>query len=104
MGLPMVVPALDFEGSAGMMISIPVWFVGGMLTGLISPGKTFVEPVVAVFLVAIPTAFLLFRSQTVKTMPWWMYALMSALGVLFTLIGAYLGERIQMGPPPKAAD
>lgn len=104
MGLPMVVPALDFEGSAGMMISIPVWFIGGMLTGLISPGKTFVEPVVAVFLVAIPTAFLLFRSQTVKTMPWWMYALMSALGVLFTLIGAYLGERIQMGPPPKAAD
>lgn len=104
MGLPMVVPALDFEGSAGMMISIPVWFVGGMLTGLISPGKTFVEPVVAVFLVAIPTAFLLFRSQTVKTMPWWMYALMSALGVLFTLIGAYLGERIQMGPPPKASD
>ncbi len=104
MGLPMVVPALDFEGSAGMMISIPVWFVGGMLVGLISPGKTFVEPVVAVFLVAIPTAFLLFRSQTVKTMPWWMYALMSALGVLFTLIGAYLGERIQMGPPPKATD
>lgn len=104
MGLPMVVPAFDFEGSAGMLISIPVWFVGGMLVGLISPGKTFIEPVVAVFLVAIPTAFLLFRSQTVKTMPWWMYALMSALGVLFTLIGAYLGERIQMGPPPKATD
>ncbi len=104
MGLPMVVPAFDFEGSAGMLISIPVWFVGGMLVGLISPGKTFIEPVVAVFLVAIPTAFLLFRSQTVKTMPWWMYALMSALGVLFTLIGAYIGERIQMGPPPKAAD
>ncbi len=33
-----------------------------------------------------------------------MYVLLSALGVLFTLIGAYIGERIQMGPPPKAAD
>jgi cation transport ATPase len=104
MGLPMVVPAFDFEGSAGMIMAIPVWFVAGLLVGLISPGKTFIEPVVASFLIAIPTAFLLFRSQTVKTMPAFMYVLMGALGVLFTLIGAYLGERIQMGPPPKAAD
>ncbi len=104
MGLPMVVPTLDFEGSAGMLIAIPVWFVGGLLVGLISPGKTFIEPVVAVFLIALPTAFLLFKSQTVKTMPAFMYVLMSALGVLFTLIGAYIGERIQMGPPPKVAD
>jgi len=104
MGLPMVVPAFDFEGSAGMRIAIPVWFLGGMLIGLISPGKTFIEPMVAVFLVAIPTAFLLYVNQTVKTMPAFMYVLLSALGVLFTLIGAYIGERIQMGPPPKAAD
>src|SRR5690606_18063601 len=58
MGLPMVVPALDFEGSAGMLVAIPVWFLGGILVGLISPGKTFIEPVVAAFLIAIPTAFL----------------------------------------------
>ena len=101
MGLPMVVPAFDFEGSAGMLVAIPVWFMGGILVGLISPGKTFVEPVVAVFLVAIPTAFLLNASQTVKTMPSFMYVLMSALGVLFTLIGSYIGERIQLGPAPK---
>jgi hypothetical protein len=80
------------------------WFLGGMLIGLISPGKTFIEPMVAVFLVAIPTAFQLYVNQTVKTMPAFMYVLLSALGVLFTLIGAYIGERIQMGPPPKAAD
>jgi predicted nucleic acid-binding Zn ribbon protein len=104
MGLPMVVPAFDFEGSAGMIVAIPVWFIGGLLIGLISPGKTFIEPVVAAFLIAIPTAFLLHRSQTVKTMPAFMYVLMSALGVFFTLIGSYVGERIQMGPAPKAAD
>ncbi|MCA9629589.1 MAG: hypothetical protein KC766_18065 [Myxococcales bacterium] len=103
-GLPIVVPMLDFEGSAGMVVAIPVWFVGGMLVGLISPGKTFIEPVVAAFLIAMPTAFLLFGNQTVKTMPAFMYALMSAVGVLFTLIGAYIGERIQMGPPPKVAE
>lgn len=104
MGLPMVIPAFDFEGSAGMLVSVPVWCIAGMLVGLISPGKTFIEPVVATFLVAMPTAFLLFQFQTVKTMPPFMYVLMSALGVLFALIGAYIGERIQMGPPPKAAD
>jgi cation transport ATPase len=104
MGLPMVVPAFDFEGSAGMLVAIPVWFIGGILIGLISPGKTFIEPVVATFLIAIPTAFLLFRGQTVKTMPAFMYLLMGALGLMFTLIGAYLGERVQMGPPPKATD
>ena len=61
-------------------------------------------PMVAVFLVALPTAFLLHAGQTVKTMPSFMYALMSFLGVVFTLIGSYIGERIQMGPPPKSSD
>jgi hypothetical protein len=103
-GVPMVVPLVDFEGSAGMLVSIPVWFVGGMLVGLISPGKTFIEPVAAAFLVAMPTAMFLFQTQTVKTMPSFMYILLSVLGVLFTLIGAFIGERIQMGPPPKTAD
>jgi hypothetical protein len=100
-GLPMVVPVFDFEGSAGMLVSIPVWFLGGILIGLISPGKTFIEPVAAVFLVAIPTALYLYSNQTVKTMPAFMYVLMSVLGILFTLIGSYIGERVQMGPPPK---
>jgi hypothetical protein len=103
-GLPMVVGALDFEGSNGMIVAIPVWFVGGMLLGMISPGKTFIEPVVASFLVAIPTVFWLAHSQTVRTMPLFMYVIMAAIGVMFTLIGSYIGERIQMGPPPKPAD
>ncbi|HVY45143.1 MAG TPA: hypothetical protein VHB21_04650 [Minicystis sp.] len=103
-GLPMVVGSLDFEGSNGMVVSIPVWFVGGMLLGMISPGKTFIEPVVASFLVAIPTVFYLVRTQTVRTMPLFMYIIMAGIGVMFTLIGAYIGERIQMGPPPKHAE
>jgi DNA-directed RNA polymerase subunit RPC12/RpoP len=102
-GLPMVVSALDFEGSAGMMLVIPIWFVSGMLVGLISPGRTVLEPVVATFLVAMPTAFLLFNGQTVKVMPAFMYVLMSALGILFALIGSYVGERIQVGPSTASA-
>jgi hypothetical protein len=110
-GLPMVVTKLDFEGSNGMAICIPVWFTGGLLLGMISPGKTFIEPVVASFLVAIPTVFYLTGipystpgMQTVHTMPTFMYVVMAGIGVLFTLIGSYLGERIQMGPPPKVAE
>lgn len=99
-GLPRVVPLFDFEGYAGMMMAIPVWMMGGALVGLISPGRTFIEPVAAAFLVALPTAFLLFDGQTVKIMPGFMYVLFSALGLLFTLVGAYAGERIQMGPEP----
>lgn len=103
-GLPMVVPMLDFEGSNGMTVAIPVWFTGGLLLGMISPGKTFIEPVVASFLVAMPTVFYLEHGQTVRTMPVFMYVIMAMIGVMFTLIGAYLGERIQMGPPPKTAE
>jgi hypothetical protein len=103
-GLPMVVTALDFEGSNGMLLSIPVWFLGGMLVGMISPGRTFVEPVVAAVFVVIPTVAYLVSSQTVRTMPLFMYVIMGAIGVMFTMVGSYLGERIQMGPPPKPAE
>jgi hypothetical protein len=103
-GLPMFVTVLDFEGGNGMLVSIPIWFTGGLLVGLISPGKTFIEPVVASFLVAVPTVFYLVRSETVRQMPIFMYVIMGLIGVLFTLIGAYIGERIQMGPPPKKAE
>ncbi len=103
-GLPMVVTALDFEGGNGMAVCIPVWGVGGMLVGMISPGRTFIEPVVASFLVAIPSTYLLVQSQTVRTMPTFLYMILAAIGVMFTLIGAYAGERIQLGPAPKLSE
>ncbi|MFO0675357.1 MAG: hypothetical protein U0169_02410 [Polyangiaceae bacterium] len=103
-GLPRVVTALDFEGGNGMTVCIPVWFAGGLLVGMISPGRTFVEPVMASFIVAIPSTFWLVQSQTVRTMPTFLYVIMAAIGILFTLIGAYIGERIQLGPPPKPAE
>ncbi|MBS2017334.1 MAG: zinc ribbon domain-containing protein [Deltaproteobacteria bacterium] len=103
-GLPRIVTLIDFEGGNGMIVCVPVWFLGGLLVGMISPGRTFIEPMVASFVVAIPTTFLLIQSQTVRTMPTFLYVVMSAIGVMFTLIGAYIGERIQLGPPPKAAE
>jgi hypothetical protein len=103
-GLPMVLPMLDFEGQNGMLVCIPVWFLGGLLVGMISPGRTFVEPALASMLVAIPSTFLLIASQTVRTMPVFLYLIFAGIGILLTLIGAYIGERIQLGPPPKTAE
>ncbi len=103
-GLPRIVTLLDFEGGNGMIMCVPVWFLGGLLVGMISPGRTFIEPMVASFVIAIPTTFLLIQSQTVRTMPTFLYVVMSAIGIMFTLIGAYIGERIQLGPPPKPAE
>ncbi len=103
-GLPMVITALDFEGGNGMLVCVPVWFLGGLLVGMISPGRTFIEPVVASFVVAIPSTFILVENQTVRLLPTFLYVIMAVIGVLFTLIGAYIGERIQLGPPPKPAE
>lgn len=103
-GLPLVITKLDFEGGNGMAVCIPVWFVGGLLVGMISPGRTFIEPMIASLLVAIPTTLLLQHSQTVREIPDFLYVILAAIGVLFTLIGAYVGERIQLGPAPKTAE
>ena len=69
-----------------------------------TPPEPPIEPAVASLIVAIPTTFLLIQSQTVRTMPLFLYLIFAAIGILLTLIGAYIGERIQLGPPPKTAE
>jgi hypothetical protein len=103
-GLPIVVKKLDFEGSAGMMMAIPVWFASGFLVGLISPGRTFAEPLCGTAVVAVPTVWFLIGTETVKTMPFFLYVLFAAAGVFFALLGSFAGERVQMGPPPRTFD
>ena len=53
------------------------------------------------FIVAIPTTYFLVQSQTVRTLPTFLYVVMAGIGVMFTLIGSYAGERIQMGGAQK---
>lgn len=97
-GLPRVILAFDFEGSAGMLVGVPTWFVVGLLVGLIAPRGSLVELTLATVFVVAPTAFVLFRDQTVKTMPAVLYGVMGVIGVLFAVIGAHLGERRQHAP------
>ena len=100
--LPRFVTTLDFEGGNGMTVCIPLWFVGGFLVGLISPGRVYIEPVVASFIVALPTTMWLVDSQTVRTLPTFLYMIMAVIGILFTLIGSYMGERMHSPASSKA--
>jgi hypothetical protein len=97
-GLPNLIPLLDFEGSAGILVAIPTWFVGALLVGLSAPGKRLFEPVVATLVIAVPTVTLLYRGQTVKTLPLFVYLLLAMVGLLFALLGAHAGERLQVSP------
>ena len=37
-GLPYVISTFDPQGLPGLLISVAVWFVGGIVVGIISPG------------------------------------------------------------------
>lgn len=93
--LPTALKVVDFEGGNGMALCIPVWFAGGLVVGFLSRDRAFIEPVVACIVVAAPTTLLLVRSQTVRTMPTFLYVIMATIGVMFSLIGAYVGERLR---------
>lgn len=94
--LPMVIDAYDPQGLAGLMISAAIWFVGGIIVGAISPGRTFVEPTVAALIVVVPTLLWIdFRSDVYKLSLMAM-SVSGMLGVMVTLMGSFFGEKIQM--------
>jgi hypothetical protein len=92
-----------------MLVAIPTWFVGGLLVGLLAPLRAWLgwggwlELVLAMLLVATATSFLLFEGQTVKTMPAVLYGALAFVGLLFAVIGAHFGQRMQAGAPRPAA-
>jgi hypothetical protein len=96
-GLPMVIWAFDPMGLAGLLISVLVWFVGGMAVGLISPGKTFVEPAAGALFAVVPTISYLATITPAGFQPSFLaYIVCALLGVMISLLGAFLGEKLQM--------
>jgi hypothetical protein len=95
--LPLIIRTFDPQGLAGLGISVVIWFVGGIVMGLISPGKTFLEPAVGAAIAAIPTIAYQ-RAITPEGFEPSMLAYIVAglLGIMISLFGAYIGERIQM--------
>ena len=96
--LPRVITTFDPQGMSGLLISVGVWFVGGIAVGIVSPGKTFVEPAVGALLAALPTiSYLALITPAGFQPPMLAYIVLALLGVMIALLGAFVGERLQMG-------
>jgi hypothetical protein len=102
--LPRVISSFDPQGISGLILSVPVFFVGGIVMGLISPGKTFVEPAVGAMLAAIPTLGVVsMRTPEGAFEPTLLaYIVCAVMGIMTALFGAFLGERVQMLGGAKA--
>jgi hypothetical protein len=105
-GLPLVISSFDPQGLPGLLISVAVWFVGGIVVGIVSPGKTFVEPAVGALIAVIPTVSYLAITTPDGFQPTLLaYIVTALLGVMIALFGAFLGEKLQMNSrgPSKPA-
>lgn len=101
-GLPYVIPSYDPQGVPGLLMSIAIWFFGGIAVGIFSPGRTFVEPAVGALMAAIPTLGYLSYITPPGFQPTILaYLVGGMLGVMISLFGAFLGERIQMSGQAK---
>ncbi len=93
--MPKVFSRFDPEGMAGIFISIALWFIGGTIVGLVSPGKTFIEPAVGALFSVVPTVIYLSHVTKVLEAPLITYIVGGVMGVFVSLFGALLGEKLQ---------
>jgi len=90
------IPNFDPQGLPGLMISVGIWFLGAVLVGVISPGKTFLEPAVGAAIAVIPTIVYLEATTPEGFEPTVLaYTVTALFGVMLALFGAFLGEKLQ---------
>lgn len=94
---PKIIPGYDPQGWGGLAVSLLVWLSGGFVIGVVSPGRTFAEPAVAALVAAIPTIGYLMWTTPEGLGPGLLeYIVAGALGVMLSLFGAFLGEKVQV--------
>jgi len=101
--LPMAIDAYDPQGGEALAVSVGVWLIGGLIVGLISPGKTFLEPAAGALIAVVPTIWWLV--QTTPSGPEHLgggfslnmptYIAGALAGGVISVFGAFLGEKIQ---------
>lgn len=94
--LPLVIEAYEPEGLAALVISAGIWFVGGAFVGFISPGRTFLEPTVGALVAVVPTLLWIDYISIVDKLSLMAMIVGGMLGVMITLMGGFLGEKLQM--------
>jgi hypothetical protein len=96
-GLPYIISSYDPQGLGGLMVSLAIWFCGGIVVGLVSPGKTYVEPAVGALLAVVPTVGYVYMITPPGFQPTLLaYIVGGMLGVMIALLGAFVGEKVQM--------
>ncbi len=102
--LPFVISTFDPQGLPGLLISVVVWFFGGIVVGFVSPGKTFVEPAIGALIAVIPTVSYIAVTTPDGFQPSLLaYVVTAMLGVMISLFGAFIGEKLQMGSRDRTA-
>jgi uncharacterized membrane protein YhdT len=100
-GLPLVIKSFDPQGLPGLLISVVVWFFGGIVVGFVSPGKTFIEPAIGALIAVIPTVTYLALTTPDGFQPTLLaYVVTALLGVMISMFGAFIGEKLQMSARP----
>jgi hypothetical protein len=94
--LPRMIYSFDPQGLPGLMLSVPVFFVAGLIMGMVSPGKTYVEPAAGSMLAAGPTLMLVAVRTPEGFEPTVLaYIVCAVMGVMMALFGAFVGEKLQ---------
>ncbi len=103
--LPFVMPTYDPQGLPAMMVAVAIWFVGGIVMGFISPPRHFLEPVAASCLIAVPTiAYIALITPKGFEPTTTAYAVSGVMGIVSSMFGALLGERIKVGAPRPVSE
>jgi hypothetical protein len=96
--LPRLIGSFDPQGLPGLLLSVLIFFVGGIALGIVSPGKTFIEPAVGAMISAIPTLGIVSMRTPDGFEPTLLaYIVCAIMGVMTALFGAFVGEKWQMG-------
>lgn len=93
--LPLIIPAYDPQGFAGIVITIVLWFFGAAAINYISPGKNFLEPPVGGLLAAIPTMVFLSSIADVYQLSTGAYVLGVLMATMMALMGAFVGNLLR---------
>ncbi len=101
--LPLAIEVYDPQGFSGLMLSVGVWFIGGLFVGYVSSGRTFLEPAIGALLAIVPTVWWLVHTTPGAPdhlgggfqldMP--AYVIGGLLGGMISIFGAFLGEKLQ---------